>query len=327
MPTARFFTPASDARIAGAEAELGHRFPSWLRQLYRTSDGILSADGGGPYLYSLKKSDSFPYDLVAWNQFHRDLWLSNLDDCKRSRPEIDWDRLDPHQLLIIGSDDGTEWAVRLDGDAEILDYDVRNPADREVVGADLIEACVRRERRKHEVVENLWRGRAPYRDQSDTSPPTCDVDQLFDAFIALHRPADFPPGARIGLGGSLDRATSQRPGEAGKLFIFSLGLEDEIRIATADGNLPFIMRLNAWPFGRTFSVTVHTLGDAMWRILATIPALQLPWVDVQRPCPDESALARIWQEGPGVPLPDLTAMADALCVRDDRRRVEPNDLG
>jgi hypothetical protein len=68
-------------------------------ELYSRCNGIVAAEGRGIVLYALDRNDDFPESLLSSNQFHRQQWLLHLPDCKRFRPEIDWDRLDLRRLL------------------------------------------------------------------------------------------------------------------------------------------------------------------------------------------------------------------------------------
>ena len=327
LPAARFQPPATRAQIAGVEQALTVRFPDWLRDLYLHCDGIRPADSRGPFLYALERNDEFPETLLSWNQFHRSEWLNNLPDCKRFRPEIDWDKLGPQHLLIIGTDESVEWAIQPESGMQIICYDVRNPECLEVVGADLVQACLQRERFLHEIDEELFRGRELYRGEHDTSPASSDIDRLFDIIVALHKPHDTQLGIHVRTGWDLFRAISKRPGESGELFILPIGVNAEVRIATRGGNLPFAMRLTAWPFERDFQCVVAPLKDALMNILAATDAIRLPWVDGQRPRPDESTLRQIWRDVIGLSQPELIDMAEVLFARDDRRRVEDNESG
>ena len=323
----RFSAPATDAQIAAAELALGLRLPAWLHELYRTTDGIRPAgEDHFPYLYPLQGDGPYPSGLVEWNQFVRDEWRTNLPDYEAFRPDVDWAALDPDQLLVIGCDVAITWAVRLDGGTTVLHYSVGSDQPPEAIAADLAAACDQAARAHHELDENLFRGREVYRDQSDAAPTACDVDQLLITWVSLHRPADIPD-ARIGTGGTLMRATSQRAGEVGALFVFPLAGDDEVRIATADGNLPFVMCLTAHPFGPAFACAVCTVDDAVDRIRRTVVALQVAWTAGERPGPSRTALDAIWQDGPGPVDGDLRRAAGVLFNRDDQRRSEENRLG
>lgn len=181
-------------------------------------------------------------------------------------------------------------------------------------------------RRVQELDERLFRGREAYRGDTSTSPAISDVERLYDIIVELHKPRNVTPGVRFGTGWWLQRATSKRPGEAGELFIVPLGVDDEVRIASRDGNLPFIMRLKARPFEHEFSCIVWCMKDALMHILAATDAVRLPYVDGHRPRPDEARLRGIWRDV-GVKDSALDQLASVLFARDDRRRLEDNPSG
>ena len=323
LPNAKFFPPATTEQIARVEKGLQIRFPDWLRELYLHCNGIRGTYA--IYLYALERNDDFSESLLNWNLFHRDLWQENLDDAKQNRPEIDWDGLDPRNLLIIGSDNGLDWAIKLTGETSIVNFDVRNPDDREIVAKDLVEACVANERQEEETHEDLFRGREQYCRVSKPWAEMRDIDRLFELILTIYTPSGYNPGD-IRLSWYFDRAISQRAGETGELFIIKTG-SDEIRIATRDGNFPFVMRLSAWPMEQELICSVHDLKDALMRVLAAHDAISLPWKDAnERPRPDEAELHRIWRSA-GREDAELFEIAEVLCRRDDKRRVEDNRLG
>jgi hypothetical protein len=322
LTNARFFPPATAEQIARVEKALEFQFPDWLRELYLRTNGI-SGDHA-VYLYALEKNDDFPESLLSWNRFNRDLWQENIEATKQNQPQIDWDALDPQNLLIVGSDNGLDWAIQREG-RRITLFDVRNPDDRQPVGGDLVEACVEHERRERETHEALFRGREIYRPKYQSRSEKRDIDLLFEVILALHAPPDCDPHD-YRSSWYFDRAISQRPGESGQLFIITIE-SDQIRIATRDGNLPFAMRLTAWPMEQELSCTVRVLKDALMHILAAKDAISLPWASAnERPRPDESELRRIWRTI-GPPDPQLLDMAELLFRRDDRRRTDENRLG
>lgn len=327
LPAAKFYPPAAREQIARIERALGTRFPKWLRDLYLCCNGIRPADMCGPYLYALERRDDFRESLLSWNQFHRRLWLDNIAAYKRNRPEIEWDLYDPGKLLIIGTDEDEEWAIRTDAGMEIIRYDVRNPECPEIIGADLLEACLNREDRLNDVNEDLFRGRELYRNETGERPAACDVERLFDTIVHIHRWRDPTPGVKVSTGWALFRAISQREGEAGQLFILRIGIDEQVRIVTRDGNVPFSMHLRAWPGKEDLRCIVTCLAEALSRILTATEAVRLPWLDGKRPCPDELLLRQVWRNAVNGRHAELSRMAEILCARDDRRRSEKNELG
>lgn len=324
LPAAKFFSPAMPEQIARVEGTLCVRFPDWLRDLYLRSNGILPADSSGAYLYPLERNDDCCESILSWNQFLRSQWVENLPEYARYQPEVEWSKLDPQRLLIIGSDGGVDWAIHPEGGMEIVCYDVRNPECRNVIAQDLIDACVEQEEFSYEIGEDLFRGRELYRGDNPTSPAATDIDRLFDIIVALHKAYNTPPGIHVGTGWWLHRAISQRPGELGELFIIPRGSDDEIRIFTLDGNLPFVMRLTARPFAEDFCCVVGSLKGALINILSVTDTISIPWVDGKRPSPDEAKIREAWQEKFTQPRSDMVRMADVLIARDNRRRVEEN---
>ncbi|HET6250579.1 MAG TPA: SMI1/KNR4 family protein [Tepidisphaeraceae bacterium] len=327
LPGAVFYPPADKEQIATVEKELESQFPDWLRELYLSCNGIQSKDHGDPYLYPLQKSESLANGLLEWNQFFRGQWEENLPLLRQYRAEIEWDGLEPHRLIIIGESSGITWAIKIDGAPEIISYDVRNPEARDIIADDLVSVCTTNEEERQEISECLFRGRELYRGQDGLPPPTRDIDYLFDLIVQIHKPRDLTPGVRFSSGWYLDRATSQRPGESGELFIISIGPPNEVSLASRDGNFPMIMRLKACRMETAPTCIVWSLRDAIMLILGMQDALSKPFVDGQQPpSPDESEIRRIWRDH-GHSDPELAAIADVLFERDDKRRQEENQLG
>lgn len=324
VPNAKFYPPATPKQIAHAERALSFRFPKWLRDLYLRSSGIMGTDA--VFLWPLERVEEFPETLLSWNQFHRKLWDDTLTQSEFSAPPADqWGN--PHNLLLISSNNDVAWAIEPGRGKQILLYDVRNPDHREVIASDFVAACIEHEKLIHETEERLFRGREPYRNEYSTSPVVWDIEHLFDVIVSIHKDFRTRPGVQVNTGWYLKRAISRRRGERGEMFILNLGGDDEVRVVTRNGNFPFVMRLKVWPFKSDLSCIVWCVKDALLRILQTVDAIRLPWIDANhRPTPDEAKLRQIWRDA-GMPDPELERMADVLCARDDRRLEEENRLG
>ncbi|HEX4795970.1 MAG TPA: SMI1/KNR4 family protein [Humisphaera sp.] len=323
LPNGQFAPPATKQQIAEAEKALGVRFPKWLTELYLRCNGIVGSMD--TYLMSLDCEEDPEAGLVGWNKYLRQLWLDTSPEGKRLRPQVNWDALDPHRFIVITSVNAIDWAIDPGNGPQIIALSVRCD-ELWIVGADLVEACIKEEQEGHEIDEDLWRGRTTHRSEYSTEPPERDIDQLYDIIVGLHRRPGQIRIAGESTGWNLYRATSQRPGESGELYIIPRG-SYEIRIASRDGNLPFVMRLSGGSLDQEISSTARTLRQAQMRILMTDDAMSQPrQSDGTRPPPDPNELRRIWHDE-GREDEELIRMAEILCARDDRRRLEENKLG
>jgi hypothetical protein len=227
--------------------------------------------------------------------------------------------------LIIGSDNGLDWAIELTGSTSIFNFDVRNPDDREIVGKDLVEACVANERQEVEVHEDLFRGREQYRSELTTATPQTDVEHLYDIIVAVHSEPGEQRRPGYSTGWNLFRAISKRPREKGELFIIPHAAE--FRIARRDGNIPFAMRLSHRELSEEFTCLVWSVKDALLHVLlATDDVRKFNRSKRQDRDLLGRKLRRIWKSV-GRADSELFEIADILYRRDDLRRVEKNDLG
>jgi hypothetical protein len=327
LPDARFGPPAELSVIERVETELGMRFPRWLRELYLHCDGIQGGRSGPPYLYPLEPRADFGESVLGWNKFQRELWNQLLPEFIANRPDVDLEKAGPERLLFIGSDRDLDWAIEPEsGEKTILGYDVRSAEVCESVADDLVEACVRRERERHELNEDLFRGRRQCRSEAAPTPPANDVERLYDIIVELHRPRQGPASDTVRTGWYLDRITSQRPGELGELHVFDFGSLGEIRIASRDGNAPLLLRLRSPLLDGERSMIAWDIKTALMCILRTKDALNRPYVDDCPQKPNEAEMNRIWRSRTAGDA-ELERMADVLCARDDARRHEENELG
>lgn len=318
LPKASFQPPASKKQIERVEKALNVSFPEWLRELYLCCNGI--ENGGYVYLYALQKSDAFSQSLLSWNQFLRSEWRDNLTQLKEFRPEVNWDDTDPHRLIIIGGIEMLNWAIDPLSGPEILNYDVRNEGPCEAIAKDFVEACLNQERQDRDAIERLFRGREKYRDASKSPPASKDIDRIIDAFLAIQEPRNVF---------SFQRRIRNRPDEVGDLYALNLGIDNELRMVSRNGNFPFAFRLRAWPYENEFECVVRNMPDAIRIMLNAEAALSLHWTDAnQRPKPDEAELRRIFRaRGDWESIPRLKRVADELFARDDKRHLEKNAWG
>jgi len=332
LPNAIFYPPATEEQIARVEAALSTPFPDWLRSLYLCCNGIHSEKHSKPYLYALESNDDFRESLLSWNQFNRELWNSMVADLKYNQPGPDWDALDIRFSLLIGGLDGIDWAIDPKNGPQILRYDVRNPDDREVIGMDLVAACIKNEQEIQMFREEQLRGRQPHFREGNPNPQSCDVELVEDMLISLHGGS---MGSSLrGTGGWRDnlcpylyQAISQRPGETGKLFIFHSDFI-EIQVATRDGNLPFMLRAKVATQDMPLRCLVRGLPETLFCMLYVIAHLNPFRIRDNAEFTDwANHAAKIWSFKFGMPDPELEQMATILFDRDDRRMQEENPMG
>ncbi|HLX59892.1 MAG TPA: SMI1/KNR4 family protein [Planctomycetota bacterium] len=312
LPSIKLYRPATNSQIARVEQSLNFKFPDWLRELYLQTNGVVSSDSSSTYLFALERTDDFSESLLSWNQFQRAEWLSNWTS--NVSPKVEWNDFDVHQFLLIGTFDGiSNWAIKHETGSQIILYDVRDEKHDEIFADNFADACIKQEKWIREIEDDLYCGREFYMPKSNGS----DVDRLFQLMLEIDKPRNVL---------HFHHAISQRPNEPGILFIIRLGAEDQVRLISANGKLPFILRLSVWPLEEDMSCIVWTIKDAIQRIFASRDCVEISWRDGKRPVPDLNKLRSIWTDA-GMPNSELTLLANALCARDDHRKREENPRG
>lgn len=324
LPSATFYPPATPAEIQKVERALKTKLPDWLRELYLDCNGIHNLHGD-PYLYSLDVNPRFSDSLLSWNEFWRAEWAGDVAAKMANRPEVDWQGHDPHKLIFIGRVHTTDWAIRPRSGPEIIEHvSPDGPGNWwNVIAQDLIEACVENDAAEAELENELFSGRAHYKVPSDAAR---DIDRVFNEMLSRWRAklgiSTGQVGKSLRLPWHIDRATTRSSGDLGELFIITSS--GEVRLASRDGYLPFVMRLKIWTREDELSCVTWTVDETVTRILVAQRELNPRWVDQNvRPRPDEPKLRALWRSS-AKQDPELSRLAEVLFARDDaRKRTDP----
>jgi len=329
LPGAIFHPPATSQQIDRVEEALNTRLPAWLRELYLHTNGIKSVQHHDPYLFSLEDNDDFPRSLLSWNRFLRNQWKQSESERKADFPEVDWDKLDVHRLLIIGGVNGRYWAIDPAGGPEIINHEASDVEDRTILASDLVSMCVDNEEMDQQIRSELFRGRKPIRRYEDAMPPSSDIELLLDTLVDLYRGTK---GTSVRLrnlsspGWSLYQGISQRPGEEGMLFILQRG-SFEIQVATRDGNLFFVLRSKVWFQEEPLRCLVKDLPETLLCILYLFDMESFRTGDPSLRKDIATQTFRVWRHRYGPLEEKLEQMAEVLFHRDDYRMQEENRMG